>query len=505
MLTIIRKNQQFLMTLVVILTIISFIWLYNRTNLEKVGSNDVLSLYGRVIQRADIDAVARSYQLALNLSLTDFISDLGGLDSNEQIAISNYILNLLIAKHEAKVLGIEPTDDAVATAIKSLPLFQTEGVFDPAKYAAFVQERLTPYGMTERHLEDVVRDSLRVHALHRVVTSPVAVSEEEVRSAARVYQPVSAEVIRFDREKFLKDASITPVEVAAFYEKNKEGLRLGEARSISYVTIELPEEKQSLSGKERLTELQKLADQAVAVGKSLREGVSQGGDFSKLAQKASLNPEKAASVQRDGSQDGKDSDLPTPVVAGAFRLQKAGDISDIIQDGDSFYILTVDAITPPRQMEQAEVAEKITTLLKSEKANKEAVAAATKSLDQIRAALKAGKTFDEAAKAAGVATEAISNISPDDSKVTEEKRAFAAATLSLKDGELGQLQPAPWGAFSIYLDKRTPLTDDQWKEHQSELSKKLLGNDQSMLFKEWLNQSRSTAGIKMLEKQQGGG
>ena len=320
MLTIIRKNQQFLMTLVVILTIISFIWLYNRTNLEKVGSNDVLSLYGRVIQRADIDAVARSYQLALNLSLTDFISDLGGLDSNEQIAISNYILNLLIAKHEAKVLGIEPTDDAVATAIKSLPLFQTEGVFDPAKYAAFVQERLTPNGMTERHLEDVVRDSLRVHALHRVVTSPVAVSDEEVRSAARVYQPVSAEVIRFDREKFLKDASVTPVEVTAFYEKNKEGLRLGEARSISYVTIELPEEKQSLSGKERLTELQKLADQAVAVGKLLREGVSQGGDFSKLAEKASLHAEKAASVQRDGSQDGKDSDLPTPVVAGAFRI-----------------------------------------------------------------------------------------------------------------------------------------------------------------------------------------
>jgi hypothetical protein len=359
--------------------------------------------------------------------------------------------------------------------------------------------------MTERHLEDVVRDSLRVHALHRVVTSPVAVSDEEVRSAARVYQPVSAEVIRFDREKFLKDASVTPVEVTAFYEKNKEGLRLGEARSISYVTIELPEEKQSLSGKERLTELQKLADQAVAVGKLLREGVSQGGDFSKLAEKASLHAEKAASVQRDGSQDGKDSDLPTPVVAGAFRIQKAGDVSDIIQDGDSFYILTVDAITPPRQMEQAEVAEKITTLLKSEKANKEAVAAATKSLDQIRAALKAGKTFDEAAKAAGVATEAISNISPDDSKVTEEKRAFAAATLSLKDGELGQLQPAPWGAFSIYLDKRTPLTDDQWKEHQSELSKKLISNDQSLLFKEWLNQSRSTAGIKMLEKQQGGG
>ena len=505
MLTIIRKNQQFLMTLVVILTIVSFVWLYNRTNLDKVGTNDVLSLYGRVVQKAEIDRVARSYQLAFNLSLTDFLSDLGGMEANEEAALSNYILNLLIAKHQAAEMGINPTDDAVATAIKSLPPFQTGGSFDPAKYAAFIQERLTPNGLTERHLEDVVRDSLRVQALHRVVTSPVAISEEEVRGSARIYQPISAQVIRFDREKFLKDVTVPQAEVSAFFEKNKEGLRLGEARSISFVTLELPEQQQALSGKERMEALQKLADQAVAAGKALRDGIAQGGEFTQLAEKASLHPEKAASVQRDGSQDGKDSELPATVVAGAFRQQKSGEVSDIIQDGDSFYILTVDGITPPRQMELSEVAEKIATLLKSEKASKLAVEAAGKALDQIRAAMKTGQSFAAAAKTAGVQTEPLSGIAPADSKNSEEQRALAAATLSLKDGELGQLQPAPWGAFAVYLDKRTPLTEAQWKEYQPELSKKLLGNNQTLLFREWLNQSRGTAGIKMLGNQRGGG
>jgi peptidyl-prolyl cis-trans isomerase D len=505
MLTIIRKNQQFLMTLVVILTIVSFIWLYNRTNLDKVGTNDVLSINGRVVQKAEIDGIVRGYRLAFNLSLTDFISELGGMEASEETSLNNYIINLLVAQHQAEVLGVRPTDEAVLEAIKSLPPLQTDGAFDPIKYAAFIQERLTPSGLTEHHLEEIVRDSLKVQALHRIVTSPLAISEGEVRAAARVYQPVTAQVTRFDREKFLKDVSVTQEEVSAFYEKNKKGLGIGEARSISYATLELPEEQQGLSGKERMTELQKLADQVVTAGKAIRQGVAQGGDFAKLAEKSGLHADKVASVQRDGSQDGKDSELPAAVVSGAFRLQKSGEVSDIIQDGDSFYILTVDGITPARQLALSEVAEKIATHLKAEKASKLSIEAAYKSLNQIRAALNAGKSFADAAKAAGVQTQTLAGIAPSDTKNSEEQRALAASTLSLKDGELGQLQPAPWGAFAIYLDKRTPLTEAQWKEHQPELSKRLLGNNQTLIFKEWLNQSRGAAGIKMLGAQRGGG
>jgi hypothetical protein len=505
MLTIIRKNQQFLMTLVVILTIISFIWLYNRTNLTQVGSNDVASVYGRVIQRAEIDQIARSYRLALNLGLTDFVHDLGGLEESEELSLNNYIINLLVAQHQAEELGIRPADEAVATAIKSLSPLQTDGNFDPIKYAAFIQERLTPNGLTERQMEDVVRDSLKVQALRRIITSPVAISEDEVRAAARVYQPISAQVIRFDREAFLKDVSVPTNEVSAFYEKNKQALRRGETRSLSYVILDLPSEQQSLSGKDRTTALQKLADQAVVSEKALHDGIAQGGEFSQLAEKASLHPLKVASVARDGSQEGKDSGLPATVVASAFRLQKNGDMSDIIQDGNSFYIVALEKIFPARQMELTEVAEKISTLMKSEKAGKLAEAAAAKLLDQIRVAMAAGKSFADAAKTAGVKTESLTGISPADDKSSEEKRSLAAAALSLKDGQLGQLQPAPWGAFAIYLDKRTPLTDAEWKEHRAEVTKKLLGNDQSLIFREWLNQSRGAAQIKMLGKQRSGG
>lgn len=505
MLNALRKNHQFLMTIIVVFTIAGFIALYIRGNPSQFGSNDVLSVYGRVVQRAEIDRQARSYQLALALGLTDFVSNLGGLGENDEASLSNYILNLFIVQHQAEELGVRPTDDAVASAMKSLSAFETDGAFDPAKYAAFVQEKLAPRGFTERQLEDIIRDSLKVHSLYRIITSPVAVAEAEIRTAARIYQPISAEVLHFDREQFLTNASVLPSDVAAFYEKNKAALKAGEARSLSYVTFELPAAQEKLEGKERTAALQKLADDAVAASKSIRTGLTQGIDFFTLAEKTALHPKKAVSIQRDGSQAGKDSGLPQPLVEAVFRLQKIGEVSDVIQDGNQFFLVTIDGITPARQLELDEVKEKISKLLKSEKAGKAALEAATTSLAQIRTAMASGKSFADAARAAGVKVDSLMDIAPADPKITQDQLALASATLSLKEGELGQLQPAPWGAFAIYLEKRAPLSDEQWKEHQAMLSKKLQSNDQKLIFQEWLNQSRGAAQVKMLGKQRGGG
>jgi peptidyl-prolyl cis-trans isomerase D len=499
MLTVIRKNQQVLMLVIAILTIIAFIWLYNpMTKSEKYGDNDVATVYGKVVQRAEIDRQVRGYQLALALGLTDFVRDLGGMGANEETSLSDFILNLLVIQHQAPVLGLHPSDEAVAGVIKNIPLLQTDGSFDPAKYAAFIQDQLAPKGFTERQLEEIVRDSLCVKEIRRIITSPVAVGEGQVREAARIYQPVTARILRFERDAFTKSATVAPEEIATFYTKNKDGLQSREARSISYVAFDLPAAQQKLQGKEKTTALQKLADQVVETGRALREGVAKGVGFAKAAEKAALHPIKALSVERDGSQGGKDSGVPEQVVAGAFRLAKTGEVSDIIQDGNSFYIVTVEGVSPARQLELAEVTERIAALLTSEKAGKLAAEVAAKKMDQIRAALAAGSTFSDAATKAGVKTQTITGVTPSDAKGGQEAQALSSATLSLKEGELGPLQPAPWGAFAAYLEKRAPLTDDQWKQYQGTLSKTLLSNEQELLFLEWLNSSRAAAQIKMM-------
>ena len=498
MLTVIRKNQQVLMLLIAIMTIVAFIWLYNRTNLDKVGSNDVATVYGRVVQKAEIDHEVRGYRLALALGLTDFVRDLGGMGADEQVSLSDYVLNLMIVRHQAPELGVLPSDDSVAAAMKGLAVFQTDGTFDPAKYTTFLRDQLTPNGFTERQLEGIVRDSLHVAALRRIITSPVAVGETQVREAARIYQPVTGQMIRFDRDAYAKDINIPQEEVTAFYAKNRDGLVSREARDISYASVDLPPAQQKLEGKERTSALQKLADQAVAAGNALRAEATKGIDFAKAAEKAALHPKKAAAVERDGTREGKETGVPAQVVAGAFRLQKSGEISDIIQDGDSFYIVTVEGITPAKQLALAEVADRITVLLRQEKATKALAEGANKSLEEIKSAIASGKSFAEAAKQVGVKTQQITGAVPSDTKAPQEQAAFASATLGLKEGEISTLQPAPWGAFAAWLEKRIPLTDAQWREHQADLSKTILANERELLFLEWLRSSRTAAKVSMI-------
>ena len=139
--------------------------------------------------------------------------------------------------------------------------------------------------------------------------------------------------------------------------------------------------------------------------------------------------------------------------------------------------------------------------MKQQKATKLLAEAASKSLEKIRADMTAGKSFADAAKAAGVKLMPLEGVTPSDQKISQEQQALASATLGLKDGQLGSLQPAPWGAFAMYLEKRTPLTDAQWKEHQAALSKTILSNEQDLLFMDWLRSSRSAAQIKMLGRE----
>ena len=57
MITILRRNQRWLLFVVAIMTIIAFAWLYNRTDMEKLGANQVAQMYGKTIFQVDIDRV----------------------------------------------------------------------------------------------------------------------------------------------------------------------------------------------------------------------------------------------------------------------------------------------------------------------------------------------------------------------------------------------------------------------------------------------------------------
>lgn len=507
MIHIFRKNQRGLMLIIAVLTIVAFIFLYNRGPLDDIAATRSPKIYGQALTPGALERQAKNYQLTLALGQYDLISKLGGSGEDQATSLSEFVWNLLILQHQARALGVEPTDSQVADRIKEVPVFQTENQFDPLKYGAFLREQLAPRGFSERQIEEVMRDSLRLERISSIVESPVAVGEAEIREAARVLQPVTAEYVRFSAEEAAKSIQVAREEIAAFYERNQSALNTKETRTVRFVAFQLPLESK-LEGRAKVDALQKLADQATKFADSLA-----GMPFDQAATSLGLTVGSTPAFDHSGSLTeapggaASAGNLPeTPskvpsnqvvsaVAPAAFLLPAIGKVSDIIQSGDAFYIVELSGVNPVRPLTLDEAAPAIEARLREAKADQALRGGAGGKIQALRAALGSGKKFSEAAREAGLQVESLVNIAPMGNSLTPEQRRVVSSTLALREGELSAFETAPWGGLCVYLQSRGPLPEAELAAKREEIRQSLLENKRGLLFAEWLRISREDAKI----------
>lgn len=498
-----RKNQRVLMLLVAILTIVAFIFLYNTAQLDELASTRNPSIYGQTLTPGAIDRQEKNYQLTLALGQFDLVSKLGGGGADPSASLTDFVWNLLILQHESRALGVVPTDAEVAARIKALPVFQTEGQFDPTKYAAFVSEQLAPRGFTERQLEEVMRDALRLDRVAAIVESPAAVGDPEIRAAARVLQQVTGGVVRFDAAAVAAAVKIDPSEVATYFDRNKESLTTQETRSVRFVAFALPKDLK-LDGRAKVEALQKLAGEAIAFSDALATT-----PFDEAAAAAGLVVQSTPAFDRKGSaasplqepgQEGVIAALAPP----AFLIPAAGKTSDVIEYGDGLYVAQLAELNPSRPLTLEEASPAIEARLRQVRAGEMLQSSAAAKVQALREAVASGKSFSEAAAAAGLQVEPLDKLAPMSESLTPDQRRFLMPTLSLKDGEVSGFEPAPWGGFAVYLQSRAPLAEADLAERKSEIQQSLLDNERGLLFAEWLRASREAAKISMPGGPRGG-
>lgn len=503
MIEVFRKNQRGLMLLVAALTIVSFIILYNTTQLEQLADTRTPSIYGRALDQAAIERQVKNYQLTLALGQLDLIQKLGGASEDRDLALTNFIWNILVLRHESDELGIHPTDARVAARIKEIPNFQTAGRFDPLKYSKFLAEQLTPRGFTERQLEEVIRDTLRLEAIEQIVQAPAALGPAEIEATKRIFQPVSASYVKFDKSKAADGITITGEEINSIYEQNKAALMTTENRRAEVVVFELPADSQ-LEGKAKVEALQALADAASGFVESLSK---EGLDFKKAAKKAGRPVQKLAAFDRTGFQEKPGRNPATaalPALApAAFLLSSPGATTDVIQSGDAFYVLNLVEVIPARQLTLDESRERIEAQLRANKTEQAFATSANSAFNTFKAAIDGGKSFAEAAAAQNLEVLQISNVIPAGKDTKPEDQMLAAGTLLLKDGDLSGLERAPWGAFAIQLESRGPIDTRELEGRESEIREGLLANKRDVLFAEWLRSRREQAGITVPAANQG--
>jgi peptidyl-prolyl cis-trans isomerase D len=247
--------------------------------------------------------------------------------------------------------------------------------------------------------------------------------------------------------------------------------------------------------------LQKLTDEgskhlAYDAAESVYDAAFEGADLEAIAADRNLTIQTPDYFSR--AEPPKVSNNPAKFAATAFELPD-GEISEIQDFGDGYYIMEIVEKLPAQIPELNEVKEKIRADLIKQKKGEKAKADA----EAMLSALKDGETMDAAARKFDLEPKSTGffkrNASiPDIGSAREISRVAFELTAqnSLPEGALA----GPGGGYYVikFKDRKIPSLTDIDKE-KADIKARLLQQKKFRAFDEWLNQLRNRSEISIEE------
>ena len=499
MVHLLRKYQQPLLICITILVIIAFVGYWNTNQSGRggggFGTSSAGSIYGRNVSDTDFAREARKFDVARALGLIDMLQSLAGNGYDINQVITDYVWNSMVLRHEADALQIFPTDEQIQSALTGLPALQTNGQFDQAKLNAFIQNALPSRGFSDTVIDDLLRDDLRLKKVRELVTTSVEIAPAEFRAAyAQAHEKAAVSVIRFNTADFLAGVQVSDEDAKKAFEARKNAFKSDEKRSVSYVTFSLTDAEKQLKGKERIDALQKLANRAAEFSQAVLE---KGAMFSAVAAKFNA-PVATANDVTQGMTAAPNNALPPAVVAAAFQVTKQDPNSDPVEAENGFYVVHLEAVTPSEPLTFEQAKPRVVEQLQRERAGELVNTKAAEARKKIEEALQAGKTFAEAASAAGQKPEAIPPFSlaePSKADVPDQE-VIIQKTADLAEKQLSEFLPTEAGGLLVYVEKREPIDEAQFEKDKALQMPRFEQQKRSEAFREWLRTRREAAKVK---------
>ena len=262
--------------------------------------------------------------------------------------------------YEAKRLGFEVSDQALANAIRSTQF----GSLTPQQYRDAIEQQM---GKSVAEFENDVRSGLALNRLESLAIEGSIVAPSEVEAEyRRRNEKAKLDYIAFDPAKLAAEVKPTPEQLKAYFEKNKNFFTIPETRDVQLIVADQAQVGQAIqvsdaqvesyynSHKDQYRTPERVQARHILIkttGKSKEEiaqlkakaedllkQIKGGADFAKLAEKNSEDPGSAA----------KGGDLGW-IVRGqmvknfedtVFSL-KPKEISDVITTEYGFHIIQV--------------------------------------------------------------------------------------------------------------------------------------------------------------------
>jgi peptidyl-prolyl cis-trans isomerase D len=484
------------MLLVTVLVIISFVWFYNYNKDPYANTATVGVIYGRRVTMVEFKRGLRLFDVARNLMLFDLLQTLVGQAQSLEQARENFVWNSLVIQHAADQLAITATDEEVIADIQKLPAFQTSGVYDSSKYNMFIERVLAPNGMTALQLEDLVRDHLRLQKLKGLLGTSVTATPAEVRDAfERLHTKTELSVVRLKYDDFKAAVKLTEEDLKKAFEEQKATLKSDELRKVKFVAFVLPAEdkEKKLAPKERMEEMQKLADKAEQFTVAMTEKDAK---FEEVAKKFGVEVKESApfSMHEAPEELGKSDDVAQTTFE---RLTMEQPNSDAVTTEQGYYVLQLTGITPSQPMTYEEAKPKLENRMKEERAQEAMTLKAAEIRQKIDPELKAGKSFADATAAIGVTAEKIPAFSFAEPPpgITPELRMIMSQSAELAENETSPPIPTQDGTALVHVDKRQPVDETKFTAEKNTLAQNLSRSKRDSVFEQWLKTQRDAAGV----------
>ena len=493
MVNLLRRYQKPLQFLVTLFTIISFTVFYSRSDFMEQGSKDrVGSIYGQNFSQAQFLREGRKYELCQHV-LFELWQSLIQPATNADEAMNNFVWNSVVLRHEADELGIRPTDAEIEATIKGLPPFQTNGVYDSFKYNQFVQNALNPRGLMPDTLEEMAGNEIRLRKLKALLGTTLVASPTEIRSMFELrHRKLETQVVRFDFAEFLKTQQPTDEDAKKAYEERKSTLKTDEQRKVKFVAFSLPNVEKPLVGKERVDVFEKLSEKAQEFMVAMTD---KNAKFEEVAAKLGAKVQETPAFAQD--EPPAELEKSPKAAAAAFKLTKDEPTSDAVQTDKGYFLLQLAAVVSAREKTFEEAKTALLDDLKNERAQEAMNLKATEVRNKIEAELKAGKSFADAATAAGVKAEPYAAFSLAEPPFKEKDgREVTIAARDLNEGQISAFTPTgTGGGLLVFLAKKLPVDEKQFEEGKVELTEQLARGKGEAAFSEWFKQRRAAANI----------
>ena len=239
----IRKHSKWLWLIIIVATVISFVfWGAGPSRLTRGGggeyvSGDLGSIYGHKITLDAYHNAQAGFWLSYWRSSGEWPDknpNLSGTELEREV----YLRLMLIQK--ANDLGIYASDEqVVAAANEMLRSLGRNG--QAAPLSEFVKQVLQPKGFTVENFESYIRQYLILQQLQQAIGLPGAlvIPREAAAAYQRDHQEFSAQIVSFSASNYLSSVTVTPAAIAEFYTNYLAEYRLPDRVQVSYAVFDL--------------------------------------------------------------------------------------------------------------------------------------------------------------------------------------------------------------------------------------------------------------------------